>query len=911
MADYRQFLPQYRQPTAVEPTQPTAPVPGDYRSYMRQTTQPAAGTAPRPSQGPSRSLWQGARPGLDIADIMNPLRVGEFAVGGILTKRPDENYFTAAIRGIERQQESAPEFGRVLRAAGAPDNWATKGGAFLLSLAIDPINLVPASLVGKGLKLVGRPIAAAAARVSPRVAAGQKLSNVLRHQRLREALGYEQAVGVGREMIADSIKAVGGKKADALRLRQTLSEYFDMGADTMMHHMNNAISVNPSAAYDPAVIAAARNAGLQVQQAWLAQLPPNIQPFVTKWIKNIAADDTRLGQLLVQKGMLKPEVAAKWEGLHLRRIYEKFENPDKFLEFLHSTDPKAYADYAAQLARGRYPTRGVPMPTRVLTERGIKTQASRAQLGELTDAAARYMVGRKNAEELIARGTAFKTIATRFGKTADEITQAGLNFADYLPMPSTAGWGELAGKYVPKAMHNILTDVVSKKGQDFTKWQQILGWWKIGKVVLNPSSHFRNMRNNVSLAHNAMGFKGLNIGDWWKAFDEVRKGGPLLQEAKRFSTGFTDTIVNQEIRKLATVPLEEKTIWNKLWDVTGGKMERLYEFEEQWAKMSVYMAAKKQFMKRAGANPTAASARAARMAELALFNYREVPDWVRLAGRSGIYPFMTYPYKVVTQTIPQALKYPGRFSAQAKALSALSDPLTDEERRSLPEYMRTGGWFKLPANFLINGKRVLWDLNYELAYGDLGELRNPLAYIMGLINGEDNPQATALLTPFGQLAAEVLLNKSAYTGLPVSKGESKRERISNVLVHGTRALGPSWLSRLLPTTQYQPGGELARTIEAALPGGSTGKSISGQLATPARYSLSSAVLGLRTVPLETSRGAVTRAYELERYVREQQELLRSILRADWLDSKAKAQRQQDIMQNIRDAVNRHQRTGSI
>lgn len=867
------------------------------------------GTAPtRPA--PKGTFLSGGA----VSDVFDILRVGEFAVGGLLSGK-------GVRRGIKERTESAPEFKRLMLQAGLPDNKATQFASFVTSLVVDPINLVGTGLLGKGLRVVGagraatgieRASQAAGAllrtaggkvveEVAERVPAveravrgarGRKvLEPIIERQVIEEAQGIERSIDLAKAIRKDARQLTRDPKS-ATRLDQTLGGYFDVGADAMMNRLAQGADLQ-----------IARTAGIQAQEVYLRSLPADERGFVQKWLDPVRIQDADFAAHLVRVGMMKPETAAKWEGLHIRRIYQKFEDPHAFVEFLERADPAEAARLLGQLERG-IPIRqvGQPIPTAVTKARELISATRQAELGVIEQASSRIAAGGTLASQAIARGEAYAKIATQFAvddSLARSVPEAAQLFRQ---MPETAGWGRLAGKWLPKEIADPLLRMAKKPEGLIGFIEKATGWFKFSKVILNPSTHFRNIRTNIALAHNAAGLGALNPATWGRALREVLTNGQAFREAKGVSSVFIDTFTRTELRGFIADASERGLI--NFFRRTGAKFARAYQTEEQVGKMAVYLTARGR-----GLSPEAA----AKLAEVALFNYRKVPPAIESMRRIGIYPFITFPYKVLTETLPLAVRRPGRFAQQTKIIQGVGEPLTGEEERNLPAWMRTGGWLKLP--FKVNGHPVLFDLSFELAFGDIGESGTPATAVLTLVRrlraGEPLDDVLREVTPFGtplvQVAAEIILNRSAFQGREVFTPQvSAKQQAGEIAQHLARFAAPGIVSKTV-----LPGGELRRSIEGAVLGGRTGLTPGGIPPLPVAQAAASTLLGLKTRPLDVPRERRSRRLELQRQIGEVDFQIRRVRRNRAIDADEKRKRIRELVVRRKTLQQRFRETGTV
>lgn len=871
-----------------------------------------------PGQPPLRGAYFTGGP---IQKVFDVLRTGEFAVGGALSRRAGESLPAAIGRGISEREESGPQFARLLQEMGAPDSFVTDATAFAASLVLDPINLVGVGLVGKGLRAVGAvgtaerlarvgpaltaPIRQAAGAVAERVAPGavraaagrRVLEPILEEMVRAEGVGVERVVALGKALRKDALN-VTKKRVAAQGLDKAVGLYSNAATDTML----NQIARTQAGADLVPVVANARRAGLAAQDAWLQGQPEAVQTFVRRWAPQLAAEENRFAEELVLTKMIRPETAAKWKDIHLRRIYQQFEDPQEFVKFLEQTDPAKAAELLGKIERGISLRRvGAPIPTGLTKQRQLLSAEVRAAKGEILQASSRFIAGGTLAERAIARGRAYQRVVQQFAVVEDVVRANPLATTFFRQMPDTGGWGALAGKWLPKEIADPLLNMVRRPEGIEAFLKSTVGLWKRAKTVWNPAYHFRNLRSNVSLIHNRVGLGGLNPATWARAVREVLTNGPALQEANAVSTAFTATFTKTELGLLvndieaARTPVEAVVNAFRRVDAAG---TRAQHFEEQMGKMVVYLAERGR-----GLSP----ALSALSAEKALFNYAKVPPWVDQARRWGMYPFITFPYKVATETIPQVLRRPGRFSQQAKLIETMRTEAPEEEQRALPARMRSGGHIRVWND--AHGRPQYYDATYELVFGDIGESGTPVRAIVGLLNGTaPREELLPLLTPLGQLVAEWALNKSGFTGQELRrKGETTlrsgvRQVARFALPGAAFAVGETALSAL--GAEPEPTSALARALR--------GTQTRGGMAPPELpQAVAATFLGTRLQPVDVGAERRFRALDVRRLEEETKAELRSISTNPNYDPKTKAAKREVVLRRFRQQMDAYRRTGVV
>ncbi len=314
---------------------------------------------------------------------------------------------------------------------------------------------------------------------------------------------------------------------------------------------------------------------------------------------------------------------------------------------------------------------------------------------------------------------------------------ATLNEA-YKKLPNDAVYGSLAGEYVARVLYNEMTDNVT--GYNPAAGDNLLEkffdpdmlankahqWWKQAKVPLNPPSWIRNAIGNLTLLDlststnigKLVGMVGNELANhfsnknsvWWERaidrgmfgttfstqeiyglkkkweIDQLRAVANKMEEKGPFFTKmgqFTDMFQVFADFSNDTYGLLEgsfKTVamkdWMTRWEnQSGQKFDQ--QTEEQQGKLLD---------------------EAALHANQAIFDYSDVPQWLRMGRRSIIgAPFMTYTYKAAPAVVrgfannPQKfLKYmimPYALTSYALTMGDLDDEDLEEFRRRAPKWM--------------------------------------------------------------------------------------------------------------------------------------------------------------------------------------------------------------------------------
>lgn len=464
--------------------------------------------------------------------------------------------------------------------------------------------------------------------------------------------------------------------------------------------------------------------------------------------------DAELGQGLVDVDMLSQKTADMWKGAHIRQVYRRFEDVDSWLEDFAASNPKRGAQLKAAWESFKR------SHTRTIGELDLSAVYKRNELPkeirdilEVKDAATRITKGTQKAADLYSRAKMYEDVAGEIAldtEKFDALAPHLKNRYGYVPADINKAtgrpiYGKLAGMFVPK---NILFELSATLPKDdvLPLLRKMVSLWKLGKVPLSVSTQARNFLTNIVLA-DVLGDVSPHRVDLYGSSlkSMLSKQGKYYDEAINNAVFMHDTLTAQELRDAL-----------KMFESTGGKLDMLkravayvpkkasdlYQFNEQWFKMTVYTGARERGLDIADA---------AKMADDALFNYRKLPRGLDALRRYGVMPFIAFPVKAIPPMTKAIFTKTGRVSKYVKGARAV-ESMTPQEQRDregtlLPPYYNL-------THVRIPGKAARYaDLSYLNPYQDLqqGEARGPLASVLSKVS-------PAILTPF-----ELALNKSLFT----------------------------------------------------------------------------------------------------------------------------------------------------
>jgi hypothetical protein len=570
----------------------------------------------------------------------------------------------------------------------------------------------------------------------------------------------------------------------------------------------------------------------------------------------------RLGRRAVQEGLLNEKTFYENWGRYMPRLYRTKEAPGGLMRFF-----------------------GEKKPVRVILDRFKKRkdipEDIRAALGEIKEAGYPTAKGLAQLGQAIERSRFFKKVAKTWSKTKA--------YKDWIKLPGTKALGKLKNKYVPKEIYEDLQQWIRVASKGERGYRKAIGLWKYGKVVANPATHSRNMMSNAILADQG-GLSPLRLDIYGQGLLQLKNKGKYYKELKKNSDILHETFARREIMDLldAYQRAEGINIFQKSRNMVKFLMRKggdLYQAEEQWSKMSLYILKRRQ-----GMDPI----KAAKEAERWLFNYREVPPLIEIlrgsriggglgAAVSAAYPFITFSYKATPRLIESAWKQTPKITKWMKAYRAVekfADPETLENQRELlPDYMRKGMFLRIPFQDKYGRDQYL-DLNYILPWGDIGEVRRTVE--------PDHPMWNLLFTLF--------LNKDTLGRDIVKPGSTFREAAEATTDYIYKTLMPSPAPAIPGITR---GGYTYDKVASAMRGE---LDYSGK-ARSIKAALGAAIFGLKLTPVEETELKERKESETQRKIRDIQSRIRNLYRMKWrkiVDKKEFQKRLEAYQQKIKE-----------
>ena len=426
--------------------------------------------------------------------------------------------------------------------------------------------------------------------------------------------------------------------------------------------------------------------------------------------------------------------------------------------------------------------------------------------------------------------------------------------------------GELSGGYVSPVIYQDIQQWIRVASKGEVAYRTGIGLWKWGKVIANLATHLRNMYSNVILA-DLGGLSPLRVDIWAEALQDLAKKGKYYKELKKNSNILYETFYGREIGDMLTA-LEKAEGTNMFMKMRNAmkfitqKTGNVYQAEEQWSKMALYIAKRK-----AGWEPL----KAAKHAEKWLFNYREVPYFIdvlrgsRVGGGLGAllsaaYPFVTFSYKAAPRMVEIAWKNTPQLTKWMKMYRGI-EQFTDEEtlekqKELLPDYMQKGMYLRLPFKDEA-GREQYFDLNFILPWGDIGEVGRTLT-----------PNH-----PFWNVVYALILNKHPLGWEIVKLGSTKQEAREAITDYLYKAMMPSLSPEIPGVTR---GGYSYDRLASAF----RGELDYNEKARSVKAAIFSSIFGLKTIPVDMLEAKERKESETEGKIRDIQARIRNLYRLE-------------------------------
>lgn len=481
----------------------------------------------------------------------------------------------------------------------------------------------------------------------------------------------------------------------------------------------------------------------------LGEFPKHLQG----WVQAARNKIDELGLEAVSLGLLKPEIYQRNLGEYLGRYYKPHQEFKKFWS-------KAFGNWFRRGIKGER-----------FRPRILKTEAARREAGLITDPA--YAVTKTIGDLTydIETAKAFRRLAQNpewVSATEPTIGKAGFKWVPGHTDALKLKYGDLAGKWIRKDIFDEVNVITETRGEWQRVYDRLLGMWKFGKTALNPATHGRNVFSNVILADFG-GLSPLRVDIYAKSAREYIKKGRFYKEALEDGLLGSDWF-GAEVKSLTSgmlKPGQKRSMFDIAWDMAGRtpvakivkKAGDVYQGEEHFFKLALYI-------QRRGLGASRAEATA--HAHKYLFDYNDLAPALRKLRRApwgG--PFLSFTAKALPVVAETAVKHPFKvgkyflmFNAMneyGKSMIGMDDREYAKMKASLPPWRRSGWQVLLPFRDK-EGKPVLWDLTYNLPWGDIAEQGTfiPVPVLGAVVERFFGGN------PFARVPIEILANKDFF-----------------------------------------------------------------------------------------------------------------------------------------------------
>jgi len=428
---------------------------------------------------------------------------------------------------------------------------------------------------------------------------------------------------------------------------------------------------------------------------------------------------------------------------------------------------KQFYGWSPQRIRAHYAKQRQPIPFEV-----------RKMMGEIKEPAYPVM------KRLIQEGADIET-----GKLFEFAAQ-NPEWTSNIPIPGfkqlgdTKALGALREKWVNPRIYDDVTEIVRTRTGFEQIYDTLIGSWKLGKVVLNPATHFRNkFSNKILLDLSGMGY-GEQAKYAIKAFKHYKQNSDEYTTAKHYFARTTQ-LKGELLDDILKTQTKGSDFSKAINAVRGGVKKavrepaKMYQHEEFINKFMKYLQQRDQ-----GKSVMDAVQEANKW----LFDYGDLTRWeINIARR--VMPFYTFPRKALPRVIEAATarphtiaKYPliAKMTTQySLAKLNLTDKDYSEITKVLPEYMRNGSYMLMPYRD-NNGDLRFFDWTYILPWGELAN-----ASSRGVLE-------SAITNPFFQIASDLIHNKSTWTDREIYKEtDTTKEKSLKMFKYFWTSLTPS------------------------------------------------------------------------------------------------------------------------
>lgn len=505
----------------------------------------------------------------------------------------------------------------------------------------------------------------------------------------------------GRQLYEENLKALekmvqeskaGGNTARAQALQQARDNLKNMGPANL--------SIIPDYEYREAVLK-------QIQD-------PNLRKAIQEVGDKVIERNKYYTDTLQKAGLIGDEAAVHFQdGSHLRRSYEKYETPEEFREAVrkNGTDEewkRVNTDYqklygATQM--GTSPLHKINQQDFI--KRQMLSSDTLKKLGLIDDAEYRVTDTFSRARKAVHEQDYLSQVSSLFGKTEEEAAKLSRDLPkerEYVPIPESKAYGELAGKWVPRDIANQVMRRIGTKPDGINKTlQKAVSHWKVGKLA-NPASIARNFYSGLPMANV---FGKVPMKEMPKLMTEVGNAMRLGKKSdlwrEYLGSGAKDAkMTREELSNILDGP-SKKGLGGMIQKAEEKGMEYFNKPDDFWrAVVFTHYRRQGKSIEDAG-----------EMARNALLDYSNTPDWIAYLARSGIVPFARFPFHAGKETAKALYRNPADVTKYTKPMNQ-----TDRNEQELyPDYLHPQTLLPVgEGTRTVNGQEQKVNNNLDMSY---------------------------------------------------------------------------------------------------------------------------------------------------------------------------------------------------
>lgn len=528
---------------------------------------------------------------------------------------------------------------------------------------------------------------------------------------------------------------------------------------------------------------------------------PNLRAAIEQVGRGIIEENSKLSQKLYGRGLLDDEAMVQFaDGSHLRRSFQKYETPEEFLQAVkeHGTPAEYEAVFQDVQKMGEALTGTGPahkIAQRDFMKRQRLSSETMQKMGLILDPEYRVLDSIGRGSKAIREQDYLSAVAAKWGKDGDEAARLSRDLPkarQYVPIPESKAFGDLAGKWVPKDIYDRVIGRMDLKDRGpFKTYQDLLAHWKVGKLA-DLDSIARNFWGGIPMANV---FGGVPMKDMPMAMTEAANAMRLGRHKSKLYEEFLGSgALDAQYGKaeLGDILRGGDSIKNSdSWGTTAKKMynaaERTgmdaFNWPDKFNRLVVFAYHRKQGK---------SVEEAGDIARKGLLDYSDTPEWVQQAAKYGVMPFARFPFHAGKATAKAVWNDPASVSKWYK----MQNQTDKDEKEMYPEYTQPGNLIPLnEGTRTVDGEEIPVRNNLDVSFiypfaSDVG-LGNAISSMYGLIDDGKNGIGQQVIRPgmsprdkataFGRYAADQFLPSAvtpskwekfyrAATGTPDSMG---------------------------------------------------------------------------------------------------------------------------------------------